>query len=221
MSRYGYTSESGVEIPAMIDMINGGGPGRSGDRFEGGGILSALANILARPYGSVRARPGHGAPGEPGISTAEDPYIDEPPVADPEDLMVPPVDSGPITPTGGVDDTYTGGRVLQWDDLGMVRRLAPPAIQALFTSDMLGEEITDPQLVMILNALEASASIGRQGAPIRPSGPSALPRVMTEEDFENLMRNGEYNPELLEQFRGISPGAPLTASEALLLDRLP
>ena len=49
MSRYGYTSESGVEIPAMIDMINGGGPGRSGDRFEGGGILSALANILARP----------------------------------------------------------------------------------------------------------------------------------------------------------------------------
>jgi hypothetical protein len=36
---------------SLIDMIDGGGAGRAGDTFQGGGILSALANALARPYG--------------------------------------------------------------------------------------------------------------------------------------------------------------------------
>ena len=33
-------------------MFDGGGAGKMGDKFEGGGILSALANALASPYGS-------------------------------------------------------------------------------------------------------------------------------------------------------------------------
>jgi len=57
--RYGYENAAGDRISALIDMINGGGPGRSGDTFEGGGILSLLANAVAKPYGSVRERPGH------------------------------------------------------------------------------------------------------------------------------------------------------------------
>ena len=38
----------------FIDMIDGGGygEGKMGDRFEGGGIFSMLANALATPYGS-------------------------------------------------------------------------------------------------------------------------------------------------------------------------
>lgn len=36
----------------FIDMINGGGAGQAGSRFEGGGLLSMLANSLGiRPYG--------------------------------------------------------------------------------------------------------------------------------------------------------------------------
>lgn len=35
----------------LMDMIDGGGAGRSGDRFEGGGLLSLLANELFRPAG--------------------------------------------------------------------------------------------------------------------------------------------------------------------------
>lgn len=31
------------------DMIDGGGPGASGDRFQGGGLYSLLANVIARP----------------------------------------------------------------------------------------------------------------------------------------------------------------------------
>ena len=40
----------------FIDMIDGGGAGRMGDTFEGGGIFSALANLLATPYGSEDER---------------------------------------------------------------------------------------------------------------------------------------------------------------------
>jgi len=38
----------------FIDMIDGGGygEGKMGDKFEGGGIFSVLANALATPYGS-------------------------------------------------------------------------------------------------------------------------------------------------------------------------
>ena len=36
----------------FLDMFDGGGAGKMGDNFEGGGILSALANALASPYGS-------------------------------------------------------------------------------------------------------------------------------------------------------------------------
>lgn len=36
----------------FLDMIDGGGAGQMGDRFEGGGLYSVLANLVANPYGS-------------------------------------------------------------------------------------------------------------------------------------------------------------------------
>jgi len=36
----------------FLDRIDGGGMGQSGDRFEGGGLLSAIANAFGSPYGS-------------------------------------------------------------------------------------------------------------------------------------------------------------------------
>lgn len=99
MSRYGYTTESGVEIPPMIDMIDGGGPGQSGSRFEGGGIMSLLANLVAEPYGSVRPRPGYveeemvmrGGPGsEDATVSTTGPSLDEisPRAATEEDVVI-------------------------------------------------------------------------------------------------------------------------------------
>lgn len=37
---------------SLMDMFDGGGAGRSGATFQGGGILSALANTVARPLGA-------------------------------------------------------------------------------------------------------------------------------------------------------------------------
>ena len=36
----------------FLDMIDGGGAGKMGDEFQGGGILSEIANMIATPYGS-------------------------------------------------------------------------------------------------------------------------------------------------------------------------
>jgi len=53
---YGYETAGGDRVTALRDMFDGGGAGRSGDQFEGGGILSLIANLLASPYGSERER---------------------------------------------------------------------------------------------------------------------------------------------------------------------
>ena len=36
----------------FLDRFDGGGMGKSGEKFEGGGLLSMLGNLLADPYGS-------------------------------------------------------------------------------------------------------------------------------------------------------------------------
>jgi len=36
----------------FLDMFDGGGAGQMGDKFEGGGLISALGNLVASPYGS-------------------------------------------------------------------------------------------------------------------------------------------------------------------------
>lgn len=46
---YGYTTESGERVSALRDRFNGGGPGRSGPRFEGGGIISDIGNAMGGP----------------------------------------------------------------------------------------------------------------------------------------------------------------------------
>ncbi len=40
------------EYVDFLDHFDGGGAGQAGDSFQGGGLLSALANIFATPYGS-------------------------------------------------------------------------------------------------------------------------------------------------------------------------
>ena len=40
---------TGKRFTGLMDMLDGGGAGASGDRFEGGGLLSMLGNLFARP----------------------------------------------------------------------------------------------------------------------------------------------------------------------------
>lgn len=64
---FGYRKSTGEYVSALEDMLDGGGAGRSGEEFEGGGILSLLANLLFSPRGSrgepmrPRSRPSGGS----------------------------------------------------------------------------------------------------------------------------------------------------------------
>ena len=50
--RYGYYNDQGYYVPADIDMQDGGGADNADTFFEGGGLLSTLANIAKiAPYG--------------------------------------------------------------------------------------------------------------------------------------------------------------------------
>lgn len=49
--RYGYTTESGERVSALLDMIDGGGRGTSGSQFQGGLLSSVLNSLGVRPYG--------------------------------------------------------------------------------------------------------------------------------------------------------------------------
>jgi len=40
---------TGKRFTGLLDMIDGGGAGQSGDKFEGGGLLSMLGNLFAKP----------------------------------------------------------------------------------------------------------------------------------------------------------------------------
>tara|TARA_B100001287_G_C22670726_1_gene525112 strand:- start:408 stop:1238 length:831 start_codon:yes stop_codon:yes gene_type:complete len=51
-SSYGYYTKQGEYVPADIDMRDGGGMNASGTTYSGGGLLSALGNVLkVTPYG--------------------------------------------------------------------------------------------------------------------------------------------------------------------------
>lgn len=48
-----------MDFQNLRDMFDGGGAGRAGAEFEGGGILSMIANLIAKPLGSQQ---GQGQP---------------------------------------------------------------------------------------------------------------------------------------------------------------
>ena len=49
--------QNGNGYQGFGDMIDGGGMGQSGQSFEGGGLLSMIANMIAKPRGSQRGQP--------------------------------------------------------------------------------------------------------------------------------------------------------------------
>jgi hypothetical protein len=190
MMGYGYENAAGDRISALIDMINGGGPGRSGGTFEGGGILSLLANAVAKPYGSVRERPGHTPVGA---------------AAPPRMEVLRPVATG-----AGVGEVERGvlsngeGRTFREEDFAVLGRLHPE-VAKLFSGVRVGDPLP-PSLAMYLNAARAVSaaepvmSFGDTAKEFR--SPSFGP---TAEERRNLsFRNLSFGP-TAEDFRNLFP----------------
>lgn len=48
-AKFGGKAATGKRFTGLMDMLDGGGAGASGDKFEGGGLLSILGNLFAKP----------------------------------------------------------------------------------------------------------------------------------------------------------------------------
>jgi hypothetical protein len=94
---YGYYDDSlKTYVPARIDRINGGGRNQSGAEFEGGGLYSALLNLVGvNPYGSQRERPYGGNYQAPAIAQAMPNASQNGGAARPAAAAVPPQQAGP------------------------------------------------------------------------------------------------------------------------------
>jgi len=180
MMGYGYENAAGDRISALIDMINGGGPGRSGGTFEGGGILSLLANAVAKPYGSVRERPGHtpmGAAAAPmDVLRPVDTGADVAPV---ETMALPESQSFERSfETEGAAPRYLtedeAARLAELDE-----SIAPPDLLSLFSGIPAGAPLSSRES-MILDALLSSASFNpevqaRRGPSFKRYGDITIP----------------------------------------------
>jgi hypothetical protein len=185
MMGYGYENEQGDRISALIDMINGGGAGRSGDTFEGGGILSLLANAVAQPYGSVRERPGHSPMGmerpmdvSPMVPrTPEEVATDtlralETRVAGPGDAVSPAMETtvldsldGAGAPAGEEFRRFTA------EDLAALAS-AHPDVASFFFDLQVGDALS-PREAMILDALRLGSLTARRPGPESGAMPGA------------------------------------------------
>jgi hypothetical protein len=81
------------------DMIDGGGAGAAGSQFQGGGLLSLLANLFATPLGSEQmtrpqARPPMGLMDTPPVVPSEQPMSLPPPITGPAGGPPPPSPMG-------------------------------------------------------------------------------------------------------------------------------
>jgi hypothetical protein len=191
MMGYGYENAAGDRISALIDMINGGGPGRSGGTFEGGGILSLLANAVAKPYGSVRERPGHTPMG--AVAAPMDVLR---PVARPvaTGASVAPVETTAFSESQPFERSFeteaAAPRYLTEDEAARLAELdesiAPPDLLSFFNGLPAGAPLS-PQESMILDALLASASFNpevqaRRGLNRVSTAPSASLRPKLRPD---------------------------------------
>jgi hypothetical protein len=224
MMGYGYENAAGDRISALIDMINGGGPGRSGGTFEGGGILSLLANAVAKPYGSVRERPGHtpmgaAAPAQMDVLRPAPTGVGVEPVGT---MDLPPMDERASLP-GLAEEGYrgaisrpaaTGGRRFMEEDFAVLGSLHPD-VAALFSGTRVGDPLS-PQQAMFLDAARVgsaapTATLTPPQYTVRKAPPLQGPPVPVPISAPESL----YPPSgfTLDQLEGMSPELRAMAEE--------
>lgn len=171
---YGYTDSGGEKIAALIDMINGGGAGRAGQEFEGGGILSLIANLLASPYGSQ-------ARGAASPATAPRPTA-RPAGGAPAPAQAPV--NAPPSPALPSDPALMASEMLPPSFAGRPEMGATPSAPATRTSPAMSASVEGPMLPEMLDAAQPPADSVLMGSFPFPDYP-----VRNETQAESLIRN--------------------------------
>jgi hypothetical protein len=179
----------------FLDMIDGGGAGKMGDKFEGGGIFSALANIVAKPYGSedeARKRARMQALGllDTGMDMSKPPAAPTvTPVLRPNKIDTPPL-RGPAGSTSSINVPPLSGPA------GMP---IPNNIQAAPLSGPAG--MPTPPASDFMDTVRSAGSLsGPAGMPTPPKEPS----LIAAEQLASELGNAWYMMPQQEQIMRIN-----------------
>ena len=181
----------------FLDRFDGGGAGQTGNSFQGGGLLSALGNLLANPYGSEdQARRAQRRQALGLLDTAAAPAPARPAPFAPR--TAPP---GNIT-TSVLPPAMTGSMGTSFGAMGnpvdMSRDIpAPPQIPSQIPSHLIG-----PKVVAIPQPPMPTASV-QQPQPVPNMGQQSA--ALAGEAA--LMRANEY-PQFAAWIDGFSKAYP-------------
>lgn len=144
----------------IMDLIDGGGAGKMGSQFEGGGLLSVIANQIAKPYASVDEERRRALMQMRGL-------LDEEPT----------VGSAPIGTSGGVGGGVNAPAGTGGGDLPAT----VPNVSGVMDSAPLG--VSNPRVQEIIRQRQAANAPTPPSAPMTmgnhpgmgPSGPELMP----------------------------------------------
>lgn len=144
----------------IMDLIDGGGAGKMGSQFEGGGLLSVIANQIAKPYASVDEERRRALMQMRGL-------LDEEPT----------VGSAPMGTSGGVGGGVNAPAGTGGGDLPAT----VPNVSGVMDSAPLG--VSNPRVQEIIRQRQAANAPTPPSAPMTmgnhpgmgPSGPELMP----------------------------------------------
>ena len=194
---FGYRKSTGEYVSALQDMIDGGGAGRSGEEFEGGGILSLLANLLFSPRGSrgepmrPRSRPSGGGSAL-AVGSSLRPRSRPLPS---EDLVGPP---------GGVQRPADYVRVT---DSFPARTMFPGSLPE--SVGAARDELTAGAPALPANAFASEYMLGNRDVPLQlgDAAPVSVPSEVSAGD-QDMMSGLGYPSELLMEATPEMPSSP-------------
>jgi len=195
---YGYTDpKTGQWVSAGRDMIDGGGPGRSGDTFQGGPFSGLLNAIGVRPAGYRQRLEDNLAP-----QTSLRPQMRP---------------AGLLGGTGGTQravdaalNAASAGETSAAQDYGVTLPVSGPIpVEASLLPS------TDPFMQMLQRAVAGPYNTAAPGVPVQDYAPLGASSLLTQSDVDYLAAQLGVSPDQYEARAGDQP----TQREIEILDQ--
>lgn len=206
---WGYTDAQGNRVSAARDMIDGGGRGRFGDRFEGG-LLSGIGNSLGiRPAGYRARQAQGGAQMTPDQIRAEmagqAPRSFAPQPAEPASPSMTPASPAPMTPAN-IPMSAQPGMMSPPPGQTMPRALTAEDLARLSQVGMgmgagVGSPATPEEMAFLVRGPDMMPP--QQQRPMEPANPALLSRQQPSlADLQNFLAGNA-----MTSVQAPSPGA--------------
>ena len=207
----------------LLDMINGGGANAEGDKFQGGGLLSILANALATPRGSEdRAKEealagllGNTRPNmRPNRPASIAPAAAPAPAQSPLEMFggqqpapySPTMQGSGMTPANNYvpsgDDPFSYSRDALYRDFGMAGNIPTPGRYDFGLPDDANDFGINPNVAP--NPFAGSPGVGGDGrsldGEILRDAPTGLPEVPSQDAAPSQLEYRDFVQQIKEKY---------------------